>query len=185
MYDRSLFRDVPDAPGIYGFYRQAGTRKRRVCAYIGMAGSSHGRAGVKTRLIQHLVEQTSTTGSRRNAAGLFIERLTHVIWWIDRRIRTKVQAQAAELVAMEVERPLLRTESNIHPGARTLAKRPGFRRLVTTILRGSAGVIVLPNLDNTARRTRALAQRMRRLEDRVARLESRAGEPTRDSRTRR
>jgi hypothetical protein len=172
MYDRALLTQIPNKVGVYAFYRRVGASGKKSCAYVGMAGDKGSAGGIRTRIIQHLVEQTSTTCSRRNPAGVHIERLTHVHCWLAPFIATKTDAQAAELVIMETEKPLLRTEGNITPAARKRASLGGFRKKVLSILPKPAHVIELPSLDNVAIWFATLRARMDTIEARVAKTEA-------------
>lgn len=171
MFDSSLLSQIPDRIGVYAFYRRSRPNGKMTCAYVGTAGGVNTKAGVRTRLRQHLVEQTSTTCSRRNPAGVFIERLTHVYVWLDDAIQTKEDAQAAELLLMRKYKPLLRTEGGITPGARARAKQPAFRQRMKLLFRKPTHVIDLPGLDNTAMLTADLLRRVKLLEERVKALE--------------
>lgn len=183
MFDSSILKDIPERIGVYAFYRRSRAGGKMTCAYVGMAGSEKTKSGLKTRLKQHLVEQTSTTCSRRNPAGVFVDRLTHVHVWIDDLMATREQAQAAELIVMEAESPLLRTEGGITPSARKLAKSPAFRRRVLAMIGRPTHVIELPGLDNTALLARDLMRRMELLEIRMKALERRVSVPRQGSAT--
>lgn len=149
--------DVPAEPAVYAIY--GGEVARGWVAYVGLAGS------LRTRLTQHFVRRDSSVTTGTQAVGLNVEHVRSVSWWEHPRFSDGAARHAAELVAFDVLDPALRSRGNPTAAALALYQDAKFKSEMDALFRGQPnGRLVLPNLQDLARRVESIERRLAALE---------------------
>ncbi len=150
-------RELPRVPSVYTL--MGGYGAIRYVAYIGIAGK------LKERIRQHLVRRDSSVTTGTTAASLNPDYITEVWWWEAEELNDKDTRCAAEILAIEVLDPALRSRGTPPAGALKKIQDPAFAKCFRTLFEGEpTGRLVLPTLANALERIRALEQRLRELE---------------------
>jgi hypothetical protein len=146
--------DLPAKPAVYALY--GGTGRRAYVAYVGITSD------LKNRIIQHLIRRDSSVTTGTSAATLNPDFVTEVRWWRTGAFRKKVHREAAEIVALRVLDPTLRSRGLTTSGARELAADPEFQTEMEKLFDGPPeGKLLLPDLQGAL--------------DRIVQLEARVG----------
>ena len=83
QYTGSDLSSVPQVPGVYALISQnprAHRKNKEHVIYVGMTNGS-GNNGLRKRLNQHLVEYTSTAGSKKWAVQIDVSQIDKVRFW--------------------------------------------------------------------------------------------------------
>ncbi|MEJ2319987.1 MAG: hypothetical protein P8Y10_16190 [Gemmatimonadales bacterium] len=132
-------------------------------AYIGISGN------LRQRIMQHLVLRDSSVATGTKAAVLNPDYVTRVDWWTRPEFGQRGVRQAAELIALQVLDPALRSRGSVTAAAREKYKDTRFRRRMRALFSGKpAGRLDVPTLAT-------VIERLDRQEERIAKLEEREG----------
>ncbi len=154
---------LPQQPAVYTLY--GGRGRSRHVAYGGIAGK------LRQRIIQHLVNRDSSVATGTSAAGLNVDYVTEVEWWMHPDFTDRDVRQAAEPVAFDVLDPALRSREGITDEAKGLDSTPEFRQSMADLFRGEPeGTRVLPTLREAMERISQLERRVGELEVRLVQL---------------
>jgi len=130
-------------------------------AYVGITGD------LKSRINQHLVRRDSSVTTGTTATQLNPDYITEVRWWVDDSFEEKVGREAAEIVALEVLDPALRSRGHASADAQQRAEEPEFRdRMDSLFNQQPVGSVAVPSM-------KTMLERLAQLEARVAELEQR------------
>jgi hypothetical protein len=152
--------DLPAKPAVYALYGSAGSKA--YVAYVGVTSD------LKSRIAQHLIRHDSSVTSGTSAATLNPDFVTEVRWWRANGFHKKVRREAAEIIAIRVLDPALRSRGKTTGGAQTLADDPEFRAEMETLFKGSPeGQLILPDLQDALDRIADLEARVRALESKL------------------
>lgn len=156
-------RSLPRVPAIYVLHsKESGGRGRQAyAAYVGLA------TDLNQRVVQHLWRQDSSATTGTSAVHLNPEYITEVCWWEHPYFAMEGGLEAAEQVAAELLKPVMRSRGKVPAKAKALLADENFMVGLTTLFAGDpAGRIALPSLED-------LLDRLEVLEGRVATLERR------------
>ena len=152
--------DLPPKPVVYALY--GGTGKNAYVAYVGVTGN------LKNRIAQHLIRRDSSITSGTSAATLNPDFVTEVRWWRIGKFRRKVLREAAEIVALRVLDPTLRSRGLATGEASKLAAKPEFQTEMEVLFSGPPeGKLVLPDLQGALDRIVQLEAKVEVLESRL------------------
>ena len=150
---------LPQKPALYALY--GGRGRGAYVAYVGVGDK------LRRRIEQHLVRRDSSVTTGVSATGLNPEHITELCWWEHPSFSDRTALEAAELIAMEILDPALRSRGAVRREAEALREDAAFRKEIAALLSGEpAGRLTIPTL------TDALA-RIDQLEERVSALETR------------
>jgi hypothetical protein len=131
--------DLPLKPAVYALY--GGTGRSTYVAYVGVTGN------LKNRITQHLIRRDSSITSGTSAATLNPDFVTEVRWWRTGKFSKTVFREAAEIVALRVLDPTLRSRGLSTGDASKLAINPEFQTEMEVLFGGPPeGKLVLPDL---------------------------------------
>lgn len=160
-FSPSSISDLPDTPAVYAIY--GGYGKHTHVAYVGNTSN------LKRRIKQHLVSRDGGVSTNTSAVSLNADYVTEVRWWRNQAFRNPQKRRAAELVAIEVLSPVLRTRDLTSNAAREFFADEGFRSAIGSVFEGDpTGYLILPTL-------RGALERITELEERVLKLEKPSG----------
>lgn len=91
---------------------------------------------LRRRIEQHLIHRGSSITSKSAAVSLNPDLVARVIWWTEPGFDDNGRREAAELVAIDVLDPDLRSRSEISSSTRKLAKDKSFRESMVNLFRG-------------------------------------------------
>jgi hypothetical protein len=150
-------RGVPRLPSVYALW--AGEGRSIHVASVGSTSS------LRHRLDEHLVRRNSSVATGVSAVGLNVDLLTRVTWWTTTGFEDRDVRHAAELIAFDVLKPVLRSRGTVDRKAKVLSTKPAFRRRIRRLFLGTpTGSIELTEVQ-------AFSSRLAELELRVAALE--------------
>lgn len=187
MYAGKDIEGIPSVIGVYSLIREVPKQqKHREWIYTGMSGN------LKTRVGEHLKEQTGTYSGNKNAASLNLERLTNVRWWnlsnlewpndVENRyinkkgehvkvdIENKKEwvlaiAGGAEIIIKRRFPPMLDDQSKPKGMALELSKSHDFISKIENIMEDYSE-LELPSQENLHRKIKELEMRILNLEER-------------------
>lgn len=149
--------ELPRTPAVYAL--MGGEGARAYVAYVGIAGNLRGR------IKQHLVLRDSSVATGTSAATLNPDYVTEVRWWCDEAFEDRDALEAAEIVALDVLEPALRSRGKVTDSASKLAGQAAFRRRMVGRFGGEpTGQIRIPTLQDALTRIAELEARIERLE---------------------
>lgn len=152
--------DLPAKPVVYGLF--GGTGKNAYVAYVGSTRY------LKNRISQHLIRRDSSVTSGTTAASLNPDFVTEVHWWRASGFYNKVKREAAEIVALQMLEPTLRSRSRLTGSAQELADDPEFRTKMEELFKDPPeGKLILPDLQSALDRIEQLEEKVERLETRL------------------
>ena len=156
MKTTATISSLPNTPAVYAL--MGGHGRNRYVAYVGIAGK------LRQRIIQHLVNRDSSVATGTSAACLNPDYVFGIRWWDHRSFRKKTNREAAELVALEVLDPTLRSRGKRSTEAWELHEDPAFNQEMKTLFEAEpSGTLELPTLQSVVERLESLEQRMDRL----------------------
>lgn len=149
--------DLPKLPAVYAMC--GGKGKKRYAAYVGIAKS------LRKRIIQHLIRKDSSVTTGTSAVALNSTYITEIVWWEHKFFYDKVALQAAELIAFDILKPILRSRGLTQERAKDLLSNESFtnemERLFSHLPRGR---LVILTLDDALSRIAILEKRISILE---------------------
>ena len=152
--------DLPAKPAVYALY--GGTRKKPYVAYVGVTGN------LKNRINQHLIRRDSNITSGTSAVTLNPNFVTEVRWWRANKFHKKVVREAAEVVALQVLEPTLRSRGLTTGLALELSTDPEFQNQMEVLFSGPPeGTLILPNLTDALDRIMQLENKVETLESKL------------------
>ena len=156
MKNTATISELPAKPAVYAL--MGGSGRSRYIAYVGIAGN------LKSRITQHLVLRDSSVATGTSAACLNPDYVTEVCWWQHKSFRKDAQRQAAEVVAVKVLDPTLRSRARTSQAAKEVLAGGGFAEEMVELFSGEpAGTLQIANLQS-------VAERLERLEAKIDRL---------------
>ncbi len=142
---------IPARPGIYAML--SGNGERAYVAYVGVGEN------LRRRIHQHSVRRDSSVTTGVAAVTLQPDLITEARWWTHPALTDMAAHEAAEQVAAEVLRPVLRSRGAVS-GEAHLADAT-FREAMDELFRGeAAGCHVPPTLEDALRRIGELERRV-------------------------
>ena len=157
MKNLSSISQLPRIPAVYALYGGQGTRA--YVAYVGVADN------LKARIGQHLLSRDSSVATGTSASGLNPGYVTEVKWWEHSDFTVRDVLEAAELIALGVLDPALRSRGAITDKARQLYATDDFQVRMRPIFQGEpTGHLILPSLETAFDRITALESRISALE---------------------
>lgn len=153
----NFVEDLPTDPAIYTLH--GGTGRGRHVAYVGLTRDLRGR------IRQHFIRRDSSIVTGTSAATLNPDLVTKLEWWLHDRFSDTTNRRAAELVALEMFEPALRSRGRVTEKAESLSKDPQFRKEMEELFKGApSGSVEIPTLSDAL-------ETIRKLQDRVSKLE--------------
>jgi hypothetical protein len=164
-----IIGQVRHAPGVPAVYALVGGRGAAAhVAYVGIAGE------LRRRLEQHLDRRNSSVTTGESAATLNVDRLTEVRWWEHPRFTDRAALEAAEIVAIDILGPALRSRGATTGAAGAVAADPAIAAEFAALFAGApSGRLVLPTLQAALDRIDVLEHRLDALAARLEELELR------------
>jgi hypothetical protein len=157
MIEAGSMSQIPAQPAVYAI--MGGDAPRSWVAYVGHGGD------LRERLTQHFIRRDSSVVTGTQAVGLSVEHVRAVRWWEHPSFGDKAARHAAELVAFDVLDPALRSRGNPSSAALALYTDDKFKSDMIEVFQGPpAGQLLLPNLQDVARRLEELERRLAALE---------------------
>jgi hypothetical protein len=150
--------NVPNVPAVYAMY--GGRDARQYVAYAGIADK------LRQRLTQHLVRRDSSVTTGTSAVTLNPDLVTAVHWWEHDLFADRDALAAAELVAMDLLDPTIRSRGPVPQRARDLHSDPCFQQKMEVLFHGTAtGVLRLFSLHDAFQRITEIEARLTKLEN--------------------
>lgn len=160
MITTQSISDLPAKPAVYALYGGAG--RSSYVAYVGITGN------LKNRITQHLVRRDSSVTTGTSAATLHADLITEVRWWRKGLGQGKISREAAEIIALEVLDPALRSRGRTRGDALKRARDRAFRARMEELFDGEPeGRLIIPDLLSAMGRISDLESRVRALELRI------------------
>lgn len=156
MRDYSSIRYVPKLPGVYCLLGYSA--KGLYPAYVGIGSN------LQTRVQQHLEYRNSSVTTGTSAASLDPVLIGGCRWWTDASFSEETRLKAAELVAFDLLKPVLRSRGSINKAAQELAAQADFRQWMADLTNGPASEVIFPNLTAVIKDLSALEKRIEVLE---------------------
>jgi len=110
--------DLPQKPCVYALIGGRGGNK--YVAYVGIAGK------LRSRIAQHLVLRDSSVTTGTSAAMLNPDYVTEIRWWHSPIFEDKVSREAAEIIAIDILNPDLRSRGRATEEAKFKAQEKHF-----------------------------------------------------------
>jgi hypothetical protein len=153
--------DLPNGPAVYALC--GGKNRGRHLAYVGIADD------LKRRIIQHLVDRKSSVATGTSAVGLNPDYVTELTWWESEKFNQRSVLEAAELIAFEVLKPVLRSKGAIKGEAKKLYEDKEFASEFRKLFHSEPnGRLILPSLPDLVVEVGELKKRVQLLESRLA-----------------
>ena len=157
MSTRQTLADLPNHPAVYAL--MGGHGARAYVAYVGIAGR------LRKRIAQHLILRDSSVTTGTSAASLNPDYVTSIRWWEHSGFDDRTYLEAAELIALEVLDPALRSRGAPSEGSLQRARRSGFKRRMTVLFEGEPkGTLEGPTLQTVLDRLAEIERRLALLE---------------------
>jgi hypothetical protein len=157
MIEINEIKNLPSVPAVYALL--GGSDSRSYVAYVGIGGK------LKSRIVQHLVRKDSSVTTGTTATSLNPEHVTQVRWWEAKEFTDEDSLHAAEVVAIRVLDPALRSRGSVRSKALELLADPLFDRTYSALFEGEpTGVLHVPSLTGALERIAQLEQRICSLE---------------------
>ena len=158
----STIASVPNKPAVYAL--MGGSGKSQYVAYVGIAGN------LRQRIVQHLVLRDSSVATGTTAACLNPDYVTEVRWWLHKKLKKTSQRVAAELVALEILNPVLRSKALPSAEAKRLFADEAFHEEMRTLFsQAPAGTLEIPSLQSVVKRLERIEARLDRLTEALSR----------------
>ncbi len=149
--------DLPSVPAVYAL--MGGQGSRAYVAYVGIAGK------LKGRIVQHLVSRNSSVATGTTATSINPDHITQVEWWEADEFIDVDCLHAAEVLAIQVLDPALRSRGKVRAKAKQLLEDPKFLERFRAVFQGaSTGALFVPTLASALDRIAELEKRLRELE---------------------
>lgn len=162
----SSISDLPDTPAVYALYGRSGRY-----TYVAYVGSTR---CLKTRIQQHLISRDGGISTSTSAVSLNPDHVTQVRWWRKEDFRNPQKRRAAESLAAEELKPVLRTRDLIPNAARVYLTDAEFCSRIGPLFKNEpTGCLIIPSLAIALERITELEQRISNLVERVNRLSPR------------
>jgi hypothetical protein len=153
--------DLPNGPAVYALC--GGKNRGRHLAYVGIADD------LKRRIIQHLVSRKSSVATGTSALGLNPDYVTELSWWESTEFNRRSALEAAELIAFEVLKPVLRSRGAIRGEAKKLYEDKEFASNIRNLFHSEpTGRLILTSLPELVVEVGELKKRVQILESRLA-----------------
>ncbi len=153
MIELDEIKDLPLVPAVYALLGGHGSRS--YVAYVGIAGK------LKGRIVQHLVRRDSSVTTGTTATSLNPDHVTEVRWWEAEEFMDEDSLHAAEVLAIEVLDPALRSRGSVRSKALELLDAPEFDERFRVLFEGEpTGKLEVPNLAGALERIAELEKRL-------------------------
>jgi hypothetical protein len=150
---RRSLSEIPSTPGLYAL--MGGHGNRSYIAYVGIAGK------LRRRIAQHFVLRDSSVTTGTSATALNPDHVTAVRWWTTPEFKRQTALDAAEIIALEVLDPALRSRGNPTAAAKAQAAKAAFRMKITKLLESEpSGMVQVPTLQSALDRIEGLEERV-------------------------
>ena len=137
--------DLPSVPAVYAL--MGGQGNRAYVAYVGIAGK------LKGRINQHLVRRDSSVTTGTTATSINPDHITQVKWWEADEFIDEDCLHAAEVLAIQVLDPALRSRGKVRAKAKQLLEDPKFDERFRAVFQGAAtGELLVPTLASALER---------------------------------
>lgn len=157
MASRQL-SEMPSKPAVYALMGGRGRSKN--VAYIGIADN------LKQRITQHIIRRDSSITTGASVVVINPDKISEVWWWITPIFNDRGSLEAAEEVASQILKPILRSQGKLTDRARTHLASPSFFNEMKTLFSGQpTGTIALVNHDNIIERVEVLEEEVKRLKE--------------------
>lgn len=149
--------ELPRTTSVYALY--GGSSRNLYVAYVGIANN------LKSRIRQHLVRRDSSVATQTSAAALVPDHVTEVAWWEHPSFAERYVLEAAELIAIRVLDPALRSRGRPQAKALELVEKDPFAAEMRTLFMGEpVGRMVILTLQDALARIEKLERRLASLE---------------------
>jgi hypothetical protein len=150
--------DVPNVPAVYVLF--GGRGKKLHVAYVGESKK------LKNRMSQHLVGRDSSVSTLTSATGLISDFVSEFEWYENPKFQDDDVRHAAELVAFDVFKPILRSKSYKRSKSSELYKDEAFRVEMKNLFWRTppSGKVVIPTLQDALDKIKMLEKRVAELE---------------------
>lgn len=156
MDTTATISELPAKPAVYAL--MGGSIRNRYVAYVGVGGN------LRSRITQHLVLRDSSVATGTSAVCLNPDYVTEVRWWQHKTFRKGAHRQAAEVVAVDVLDPALRSRARTSKAAKDVLASGGFGKEMAELFLGEpTGKLQIANLQS-------VVERLERLEAKIDRL---------------
>jgi len=118
MKSMHALSDLPQKPCVYALMGGRGGNK--YVAYVGIAGK------LRDRVTQHLVRRDSSVTTGTSAAMLNPDYVTEIRWWHSSIFEEKVSREAAEIIAIDIMDPALRSRGRPTEEAKIKVQKEQF-----------------------------------------------------------
>jgi hypothetical protein len=100
-------------------------------AYVGLTGD------LKSRIRQHFLRRDSSIVTGASAASLNPDLVTRIEWWLHSKFSDITTRRAAEVFALDLFEPALRSRGNITSDAEAMARTRFFETRWRSFLTGN------------------------------------------------
>ena len=153
MQTKKNLSELPNRPAVYAL--MGGSGGHAYVAYVGIAGK------LKNRIAQHLVLRDSSVTTGTSATMLNPDYVTKVKWWEHPGFEEQPRREAAELVALDVFNPALRSRGKTSESAWKLFEDKALHKAMTALLEGEpTGTFAVPTLQSALDRISELEERV-------------------------
>lgn len=151
---------LPNTPAVYAIYGGHGDH-----AYVAYVGNT---CHLKTRIQQHLISRDGGISTSTSAVSLNPDHVTEIRWWRKKDFKNPYKRRAAESLAADVLRPVLRTRDLVSNKAKVHRDDPEFRGRIEPLFKGEAtGRLILPTFSGALERITELEKRVSTLAKQV------------------
>jgi hypothetical protein len=160
MRDFSQIYNVPDIPAVYAFHSSG--RGKQYVAYVGFAHH------LKQRVVKHLIGRDNSNENGFSAISLNPNQLVRLEWWEHPSFNKTVNLKVAEIVAIEILQPALRSRVRSGNTGKLIIDDDSFVISMQVLFKGPAtGSVDMYSLSDALRRIELLEKRIERLEDKL------------------
>ena len=163
MGTTATISELPAKPVVYAL--MGGSSRNKYVAYVGIGGN------LRARITQHLVQRDSSVATGTAAACLNPDYVTEVRWWQHKTFKKVAYREAAEVVAVRVLDPTLRSRAKTTKAAKAVLANRDFAEEMFELFSGEAtGLLEIHNLQS-------VVERLERLEAKLGRLSHALSKP--------
>ena len=160
MQEVDQISDLPETGAIYALYGRVGEKRgKKYIVYIVQSGR------LRTRIRQHLVSKDSSVVTQTYAYALLPDQISDINWWEDESFNEEFSRQAAELVAYDALKCILRSRGTVNKKATELYNDKLFYQKMTTFFSlPPTGHLRILNFKDVVLILRSLEARIEKLE---------------------
>lgn len=157
MRDFSQIYNVPNIPAVYAFHCSG--KGEQYVAYVGF--THH----LKQRIVKHLIRRDSSDAAGISAVSLNPNQLTRLDWWEHPSFDKTIYLKVAEMVALEILQPALRSRVRDNKMGKLTIHDDTFVISMQELFKGPAsGSVEMFNFSDALRRIDLLEKRVAQLE---------------------